>query len=360
MVINSKSTKAEILAAYKEVEKQKKILQSEIKQKNRSQNVAAISNPSKSISGKSKTNVMSKVNIKNISSTIFALEEIKGNFGGAVGNLSEQLIAEATQLESIRQAITIEKSELETLYKLKDIEESTIDLLLEQYQITVKEYTENYHHQKEQDEAEIITLRQAWTKEQENYRRVFSAEKEACLQNQMREKSEYEYNLDKERDLAEAEYEQEKKARVLKLSEARQTLEDDWSKKEIVILNQEQEYTTAKDKVIAFESLLQAKIKQGREEGRGIGSHQAKIKTDLRNKEMIGSKQNYELKVESLEQTIRHQTTRINKLSQQLDSSLQQVQDLAVKAIEGTANRNSFEAMKAIAFEQVKTQQKGK
>lgn len=360
MVINSKSTKAEILAAYKEVEKQKKILQSEIKQKNLSQSTVPISTAPKSDLAKHTTRVINNDSSKNIYSTILALEEIKDNFGGAVGNLSEQLIAEATQLESIRQAIATEKSELETLHQLTDIEESTIDLLLSQYQITAREYNENYSHQQEQDEAEIITLRQAWTKEQENHRRVFAAEKEACIQSQMREKSEYEYNLDKERDFAEAEYEQEKKAWASDLVETRQTLEEEWHKRETAILNQEQEYATAKEKVVAYESQLQAKIKQGREEGKGIGSYQAKTKSDLRNKEIIGSKQNYELKIESLEQTIRHQATRINKLSQQLDSSLKQVQDLAVKAIEGTANRNSFEAMKAIALEQVKTHQKGK
>lgn len=360
MVINSKSTKAEILAAYKEVEKQKKILQSEVKQKNSSQTTVEVPIPSKSIPAKNTTNGMSKVSTKNISNTIFALEEIKSNFGGAVGNLSEQLIAEATQLESIRQAIATEKSELENLHKLTDIEESTIDLLLEQYQTTDREHTAEYSQQKEQDEAEIIALQQAWTKEQENHRKAFATEKAAYLQSQMREKSEYEYNLDKERDLIEAEYEQEKKARTLELGATRQTLEKQWHEKEAEIIKREEEYATAKDKVVAFESQLQAKIKQGREEGKGIGSYQAKIKSDLRNKEIAGSKQNYELKIESLEQTIRHQATRINKLSQQLDSSLQQVQDLAVKAIEGTANRNSYEAMKAIAIEQVKTQQKGK
>jgi hypothetical protein len=47
-------------------------------------------------------------------------------------------------------------------------------------------------------------------------------------------------------------------------------------------------------------------------------------------------------------------------LSQQLDSALKQVQDLAVKAIEGASNRNSFEAMKEVALEQAKNQAKNK
>ncbi|MEO1692980.1 MAG: hypothetical protein AAFR63_15855, partial [Cyanobacteria bacterium J06631_6] len=87
---------------------------------------------------------------------------------------------------------------------------------------------------------------------------------------------------------------------------------------------------------------------------------QAKVKADLREREIEGEKQNYQLRIESLEETIKHQSSRLGKLAQQLDSSLQQVQSLAVKAIEGTANRNSFEAVKAIALEQAKTSQRGK
>jgi flagellar biosynthesis chaperone FliJ len=66
------------------------------------------------------------------------------------------------------------------------------------------------------------------------------------------------------------------------------------------------------------------------------------------------------LKIEALERTIQDKALRIDKLSQQLDAALQQVQNLAVKAIEGSSNRNSFEAMKEIAIEQAKNAQKGK
>ena len=357
MTINSKSTKAEILAAYKEAEKQKKALEAEVKNKTRTTTI--VNKPVVSNTGKNNFVTSNKTN-KNISQTIVSLEQIQHSFGGAVSNLSEQLIAEATELETVRNAIALEKSELANLHKLTKINDSTIEVLLEQYQTNAKQYAEQLSQQKENDEQEITTLRQAWLKEQETHQRLVVREREEYRQNQARDKEEYEYNLDKARDLAEEEYEQEKKARQQELADTRQALEQQWQQQEAKIAKQEQEHVAAQERVAAFEEQLKAKIKQGREEGKGIGTYQAKVKADLRTKEIEGEQQNYELKIESLEQTIRHQATRINKLSQQLDSSLQQVQDLAVKAIEGTANRNSFEAMKAIAMEQVKTQQKGK
>jgi len=80
----------------------------------------------------------------------------------------------------------------------------------------------------------------------------------------------------------------------------------------------------------------------------------------LRKKEVEGETRNYELQIQSLEDTIKNQEARIQALSKQLDASLKQVQDLAVKAIEGTSNRNSYEAMKEIAMEQAKNPQKSK
>lgn len=75
---------------------------------------------------------------------------------------------------------------------------------------------------------------------------------------------------------------------------------------------------------------------------------------------MEGQKRFYEQRLQSLEQTITNQETRIQNLSKQLESALKQVQDLAVKAIEGTSNVNSYQAIKEIALEQAKTQAKNK
>ena len=362
MAINSKSTKAEILAAYKDIEKQKKILEAEIKKdvaKNFNNAIAATpsstSNPTKRVVQNSNPS-----SVKDIAKTIEALAQIQSGFGGAVSNLSEQLIAEATKLESVRNNINREKAELKELHNLEKIQESTIDELIEKYQVNAKKFAEQLSQQQESNRQEIETLRQTWAKEKENHNRFIKARDEDYRKTQQREKEEYEYKLDLARDLDEEEYEQVKKQQQQELESNRQVLEKQWAEKEAEIVKQEAEYAEAKEKVSAFEEELKSKIKRATEEGKGIGTYQAKVKADLRAREIEGEAKNYDLRIESLENTIRHQNSRISKLSEQLDASLQQVQDLAVKAIEGSSNRNSFEAMKAIAMEQAKTPNKGK
>jgi hypothetical protein len=356
MNINSKSSKAEILAAYKELEKQKKVLEAEIKQQS---NVAASSHGVSASKPEEVKTATGQTTNPDLTKTIQSLEKIQGSFGGAVSNLSEQLIAEATELEAVKIAIAAETQDLENLHQLTDIDESTIDFLLDQYQASSKKFTAEYEQQQRTDCQELDDLKQRWSKEQQAHDKLVANRNEDYGKNRQREQAEYQYNLELGRDLDESEHAQLQKLKQQELAEILQQIEQQWQQQEAEIAQQEQEYATAAAKVIAFESELENKIKQGTEEGKGIGAYQAKVKTDLREREIEGERQNYQLRIESLEQTIRHQATRVEKLSQQLDSSLQQVQNLAVKAIEGTSNRNSFEAVKAIALEQAKTSQKG-
>lgn len=359
MAINSKHTKAQILAAYKELEKQQKTLQLELKKvakplenSNQTKNYVPIEQPPKILVQSGREGDMDQI--------IQSLAQIQNNFGGAVGYLSEKLIKEATKLETVKTEIAQEEKQLQELYQLDEITESTIDKLIEQYKADAKKFLEQIAQATETSQQEIESLKQSWHKEQEVYQRSLKTRNEEQRKTQQREQEEYEYNLDLARDLNEEAYEQEKKQRQQELAIARQTLEKQWQEQETAIAKQEQEYAEAQEQVTAFPEKLAAKIRQGKEEGKGIGIYQGKIKADLRTREIEGAAQNYQLRIESLEQTIKHQAARITKLTQQLDTSLKQVQDLAVKAIEGTSNRNSFEAMKAIAMEQAKTPLKGK
>ncbi|VEP17499.1 conserved hypothetical protein [Hyella patelloides LEGE 07179] len=363
MTINSKSTKAEILAAYKALEKDNKVFESEAKrakttQQNRTSSPNNTSNNIKSdqVLGM----IQQQIEQRNISKTIKILEQLQVGFGGAVGSLSEQLIAEATTLEEIRELITEEQQQLVELHDLETIKDDTIDDLIEQYQTNHKEFSEEFTIESENKRQEIAELIKTWNKEQETHKRDIQSRNEERKKTKQRDTEEYQYNVDLDRDLDEEEYEQEKQERYKLLDTTRQELEEQWQTKEKAIADQEKEYREAKEQVTEFEEKLRKKVKQGEEEGKGIGNYQAKVKQDLRKKEIEGENQNYQLRIQSLEQTINSQEARIAKLTQQLDAAQIQVQDLAVKAIEGTANRKSYEAMKEIAMEQAKTQQKGK
>ena len=356
--INSKNTKAEILAAFEELKKENASLESQVKKGNKQQSVpksATTTTQTKETKVKATNNGQ-----YNMNQIIASLQNLHYGFGSATSNLSEQLITEATSLAKLQESVEEELKQLQELHNLESVEENTLDNLIEDYQREYKTSNEQLEERIETLSQSIKDLKQEWQKERDNHSREVVERNENYQKTNKRTEEEYEYDLELTRTLSEEEYEERKKNLYKELKEARQEQEKLWKEREETIAKGEKEYAEAKEKVEAFKQQLEDKKKQGQEKGRSIGYYQAKIKSDLRKKEVEGETRNYELQIESLEQTINNQEARIKALSQQLDASLKQVQDLAVKAIEGTSNRNSYEAMKAIAMEQAKNPQKGK
>ncbi len=356
--VTSKTTKAELLQAFEELKKLKTSLETQLRQLTREkkpETIAPVASPPPI-----ETKIMPQTSPVSIQQTIQNLEQLQISFGSAVSNLSEQLIKEATRLKELDSSVTEEIEALQELHQVETVEEDTLLNLIEEHRENSKNFTQEYQEQKERLELEIHELKQACLREKISYQISLKERNENYQKEKQRGEEEYWYSLLLERQLDNEEYQQEKKVLYQRLEEIRNNQEQEWQEKEESINKKEQEYQEAQEKVKNFEAQLEAKLKQGKEEGKGIGFYQAKIKSDLRIKEVEGEKQNYALRIQSLEVTINSQQSRIEHLSQQLAAALKQVQDLAVKAIEGNSNRNSYDAIKEIALEQAKNQMKGK
>jgi hypothetical protein len=274
-------------------------------------------------------------------------------------DLSEKLTLEAFKLQEIQNHVQQEQQQLADLHNLETTDDS-LDELIFNYEDSAKTFSEEYQQQQETLEQALTQARKAWAKEQEEHRRLLEERRTGLVKTRSRGSEEYAYDLDLERKLASETEEQERKQLYLALEELQQAQEKQWAEREHAIAKQEQEFAELKVKVESIPKALEAAIKRAKEEGKGIATHQAKIKADLAAKDIEGSQRTYGLRIQSLQDTISTQEVRIQMLSKQLDAALKQVQDLAVKAIEGASNANSFQAMKDIAIEQAKTQNKAK
>jgi uncharacterized coiled-coil protein SlyX len=351
-----KNTKVEILQAYEELAKEKATLKSELEQVAKEKQSGTKEQPK--LEQKTPMNQLSSVQEK-MNNTIESLAKIQLGFGSAANELSEQLTTKASKLEEIRRTLEEEIQQLIQLHNL-EISDDILDTLIQAYEDNTKAYQEEYSRRSEVLFQEILEQRNAWGKEQDEQQRAIKERNENLHKTRQRDVSEYKYNLELQRQLENDEYEQEQKALYKQLEELLQETEKQWAEREKAIAEREKQFEEVKAKVEAFPKDKEAAIKKATEEGKGIAHYQAKIKSDLYSKEVEGQKRFYEQRLQSLEQTITNQETRIQNLSKQLESALQQVQDLAVKAIEGTSNVNSYQAIKEIALEQAKTQAKNK
>jgi predicted nucleic acid-binding Zn-ribbon protein len=96
-------------------------------------------------------------------------------------------------------------------------------------------------------------------------------------------------------------------------------------------------FTEYQQKVAAFPAELEEAVKKAREEGIKDTSQKAKIEADLFEKEWEATKQSYDLKIQSLEETIKKQTEQLESISTQLQTTLKQAQDLAMRAFGNSA-----------------------
>ncbi len=354
---NSKNTKAEILESYEELWKERKELESKLKQLQKE-----VKNNGASQNGQQSGIVSKKLSAASdkMTATMDCLVELQVGFGGAVSELSEKLTTEAASLQELRQAVAEETQQLEALYDLDDIEEDTLDDLIETYEENSKTFEAELSQQREELEQEIQDLRQAWQKEQAEHQQAIKERNEDHQRSRQREEQEYKYDLELRRNLDQDAYEQQQKTLYKELEEANQAQQQQWEEREKAIAQQEQRFDELKSKVDAFDQEKEAAVKKAKEHGKAIANNQVKVKADLQQLEIDGQKRFYDLRIESLQETIENQEARIENLSKQLDAALKQVQDLAVKAIEGTSNSNSYQALKEIALEQAKGQTKTK
>lgn len=361
--VSDKNTKAEILEVYQQLLQENETLEAQLQQAGlftspSQEKSAPVQN--KEITMESQTMTFATTEQKRMQSTIDNLMKLQLGFGSAVSELSEKLTSEASKLEEIRHGVSEEMQQLKELHNLEEITEDTLDILIAQYEESAKTFAEELGSRRETVEQELIDLRKAWSKEQEEHQRVIKERDETHQKARQRDEETYQYNLRLERNLDLEQYQQTQKGLYQELQEFRQAQEKAWQERENTIAEREKLYSEVKAKVEEFPKKLEENIKNGKQNGQNIGHYQAKIKSDLYGKEVEGQKQYYELRIQALSQTIENQESRIVSLSKQLEASMKQVQDLAVKAIEGTSNSNSFQAMKEIALEQAKNSPKNK
>ena len=361
--LNTKNTKAEILTAYNELTKANKVLESQLTAARKT-----MAQPTLSQNGQSQVTLIKEpiylerslsMQQPEVESIIEELNRLQLIFGGAASTLSEQIISEVLKLQEIQASVAEESEQLETLHNLQ-VSDGGLTQLIEGYETSSKTFQEEFSQTQEELELEIAQARKTWEQEREDHRRVIKERNDLQVQLRQRNTKEYLYDLTLQNKLSDDEYEQAQKQLYWELEEFQEAQEKQWAERENAIAEREKEFECLKTKADGFSEQLEKAIKKAKKEGKGIAHHQAKIKADLAAQEIEGQKGAYKLRIEALQDTINTQNSRIESLSSQLNAALKQVQDLAVKAIEGAANLSSLKSIREIAIEQAKNPSKGK
>lgn len=261
----------------------------------------------------------------------------------ALSSLSTKLVEQTELLNSVRAAVTFERKELERLHKI-DVVATATDYLIEEYDIKKKQLNE-----------EIETVRKHWEEEQEVREREQKEYDDSLKKNRAREKEEFEYQKGSERKKEHDKYEEEQHVLGRKNKEKQEALEKSWTQREAVLKEKEEELARLKTEVTQFPERLKKDMDKVIAETTRTLESKHKQDMLLFQKEIETEKRLAELKNKPLEEAVSRQFAQIEALQARLEEAKKQVQDIAVKAIEGASGARALAHVNQIAMEQAKT-----
>lgn len=281
-----------------------------------------------------------------VDSIVKGLADLQLEFGSIITGLSTKLTTETTKLDELKRAIEIENQHLQELQQIRVVADA-LHILTQEHQEKLKGIEQNAAFQQETLEKEIAENRKVWQKEQQEFETTIGEQTELLTAERQRQEADYQYELERNRKIKGDEYEEFRRKLELELQQNNQEKDKDWTERERILTANQALFEEYRRKVEAFPAEMEEATKKAWGEGISEVNQEAKVKSDLFEKEWEASKQSYELKIKSLEQKIQRQTEQITEITNQLQTALKQAQDLAMRAFEGSNGRFAAKADKA-------------
>ncbi len=259
-----------------------------------------------------------------------------------LSDLSSKLTAENNLLTSLREAVSLEKQEIEKLHKM-DVGATALDQLIA-----------GYEQKKSALEAETASQRSEWSEEQARRAQEQKEHEENLKKQRQREKEEYEYQKTGERKKEADAYEEGARLQERKNAEKQEVLEKGWQAREAALKASEEDFGRLRKEVADFPARLKQESERSAAEAVKALELRRQQELLVLQKDSEAERRLGELKVKSLEESVARQSREIESLGARLDEAKKQVQDIAVKAIEGASGANALSHINKIAMEQAK------
>jgi hypothetical protein len=318
-IIAAKDAKQQVMRDFQEILTQRKKVESRIATKQEEAEKA-----------KNKQ-ILEAASSYTVDSIVKSLADLQLEFGGIVNSLSGKLGKENSKLDELNRAIEVETEYLQELQQIRVVADA-VDILTQEHQEKLRLLEQDTASKLESLEKEITQARKDWQKEQAEYEEARKTASELQLKQRQQEVEDYQYKLENTRKINLNAYEAIKRDSERANQENTQEKEKNWAEREKILKEHQTAFTENQKKVAAFPVELEEAVKKAREEAIKETSQKTKVEADLFEKEWEGSKQSYELKIKALEESIQKQTEQITSISTQLQATLKQSQDLAMRA----------------------------
>jgi len=315
--------------------------------------------PEKKMEEKKMKEVVAVADSLSSEGVVKGISSLKLEVGKMLTQISDRLEEEVNKFKGIQKAIEIKEGELKEVYEIER-SAATLVALIESQNQKRREFESEIVGRKEELNREIQTISAEWEKEK-NIHEADVKEREATeAKRREREKEEYHYAFKREQQLAKDNFEDEKAELEREIQLKKEQMEKDLAEREKAIAERENELNELQKKVSAFPKEMETAVNKAIKETTEKILLEATNKENLLKKEFNGERNVFTSRIESLEKTVKEQTEQIAKLSEQLEKAYQKVQDIAVKAVEGSSNIKSLTSLQQMVTEQTRRQSQEK
>jgi colicin import membrane protein len=260
----------------------------------------------------------------------------------ALADVAEKLTTQVEELADVREAVAIERRELQRLHKI-DIAATALDQMIEEQA-----------RSKEAFDAEMTQTRTAWKAETVQAERERREQDEALKKQRQREIEDYEYKKVLERKKAQDKYDEEQRLADRKRLEQQEALDKDWRTREAALKAREDDVARLQAEVAAFPARLAKETTAAADEAKRTIEAAFERQILVLKKDAEADARFAELRVKALEQAAAAAAAHVQALERQLTEAKQQVQDIAVRAIDGASGARALGHINQIAMEQAK------
>lgn len=319
--MNTSSSKTQILAQFQQLLTQHKQTASQIATKEEEAEKAK------------NQELLTQAATYTIDSIVNGMATLQLNFGSAITELAQRLAGESGKLDELKRAILVEQDNLQQLRQVRIVADA-LYILRQEHQSQLRILTEEAETQREALAKEISQTRKFWEKEQAEFTLRIEEEAAQITKDREQEQANYTYHIQQQHKIELDEYEQAKRLQERMLQELNREKEKDWQEREQVLSANQAEFAANEQKIAGFEEALKQAYTEAKGEAIKKAEREAKVKSDLLEKEWEAEKQGYELKLTAIEATIQRQLEQIADLTTQLQTATTQAQTLAMRAFQ--------------------------
>ncbi len=330
--ITASSTKQEMLAAYKEMVKRlKEKRETELKPQQRAE--------------ERQRDVALQV-AESLSTEGIAREvgNLRSEISKVLIELSDRMEEEIGKYLHLKRAVEAREQELT---ELSGIEKEALSLaaLIDAQKEKRERFDSEMAEKKQSLEDEIASTRAAWKEEQKAHDGEVQAREAAEKKKREREAEEYTYAFARQKRLSQEQFEYEKERMERETLRRREELERDLTAREQTLSAKESELVQLRERAAAFPAELAAAVDKAVKETTARLTREAEAREALLRKEFEGEEKVLQSRIEALQQTVKEQQQQILRLSTQIEKSYGQVQESAVRAIEGSGSPRGMSGM---------------